>query len=286
MFIDWSELSQALAAFSSLAAALVAAYNAYLARKSASAAEQTVHEARKARQHELAPQLVVEKNFLDFTVLWKQSLDEAKPSYSARNNNLQLVGHPSFSLSNFGPAPALELTVAYELDDGDDDFLMPGDLVEQGITVGTIPKDANKNPWVFYESHPGVAAGTLQPSPLLCRVFETIPSCAPSQTRIITFPEPLLDRIFIRGLQRRDRSLDFGGISGRDTFTIRLRYYTVEGEARETVFLFRARGYANPGLKFPSVHCRFNQLPKFAKSTEVIAGWKLPGKQPTPPGRP
>jgi hypothetical protein len=82
-------------------------------------------EAKRLRA--LAPQIVMEKRFLDLQFVWPHPAGlNGGPVFLARkhwqDNNLST---PLFSIENFGQSPALEATVVFELDDNNTDLSVP-----------------------------------------------------------------------------------------------------------------------------------------------------------------
>lgn len=114
-------------AVSTAAAAIFAAVSAWASARSASATKDSVREAREARKAELAPQMVMERRFLDLQFIWPHSDGlNGGPLFVARKHSQDRnPSAPLFSLQNFGQSPAVDVTACFELDDNNDDLSVP-----------------------------------------------------------------------------------------------------------------------------------------------------------------
>lgn len=128
---------EAIAADGTALAALFAAYSAWTSSRSARAARDAVDEARLARKEEKAPRLVLERDFLDFEFVWPhpESLN-GEPVYLARKHWKDKVpSPPTFSLTNHGGGPALELEIVFDLDDPNGELFVPEMFKPLGLSV-------------------------------------------------------------------------------------------------------------------------------------------------------
>jgi hypothetical protein len=123
---------------STTAAAVAAAISTWLARKSTTAALETVKEARQARRDEILPRLILEKDFFDFSFHWPhvEGLNGGAVFLARRHWGDTSTCRPTFSLSNFGQSPALELNIIFELDDPNGDFDLTDGFNQIGIGIG------------------------------------------------------------------------------------------------------------------------------------------------------
>ena len=71
---------EAATAIGTVLAAAFAALSAWTSKKTAKAASEAVEEARLARRNELAPRLVLEKDFLDLFLCMHEDLTETQPT--------------------------------------------------------------------------------------------------------------------------------------------------------------------------------------------------------------
>ncbi len=250
-----------------LVAAAAAAISAYISSKGAQAAQEAVREARLARKAELAPRIVLERDFLDFHFQWPHpDTLNGEPVFWARKHWKDAKpSPPTFSVTNHGGGPALELQVVFEFEDPNGDLVVPERLEAFGLSVEEEPgTDVQPSFRVLnYHSSDGRGVGL----PLYQRVTTDIASCAPGQTRTIDFPQALLNRLFLRGLQQWDRKQGAGGIE-RLVLSIRLNCHTVEGEPYSTQFRFHAFPFYHGGQKPMVVQGHFWELPMYPKPDE------------------
>ncbi len=103
---DWVDI---VAALGTAAAAVFAAYGAWTSRESARAARDAVNEAKLARQLELEPKLILEKDFLDLQFVWphKDTLNGEAVYLARKHWKDDSPSPPTFTLQNFGQSPAL-----------------------------------------------------------------------------------------------------------------------------------------------------------------------------------
>lgn len=251
---------QALTAVSTAVAVLFAAIGAWISWVSAKAARDAVREARLARRSELAPKLILEKEFLDFQFFWPhESSLSGEPVFLARKHwsDSELV-LPTFSLQNFGQSPALEVTVVWDLSDTNGEFRLPEQFEQIGLSITEIG----------ITDQQGSAIKTLtciRPSggqvdlPLYRRWTTDIPSCSPSQKRTVEFPVHLLNTFFVRGLQA-------GLMPKVDmVLTATVSCYAVDEVLYKTQFRWKVRpfyhGHTNPIV----VYGHFFELPIYPK---------------------
>jgi len=266
MPITSSQIFEGIASVATLGAAFAAAISAYISSKGAKAAQDAVKETRLARKAELAPRLVLERDFLDFHLQWPHpNALNGEPVFLARKHwKDKEPSPPTFSLTNHG-GPALELEVVFEYEDLNGELLVPERLMSLGLSVEQEP-DFNEQcgfQILNYQGQDGRGSGL----PLYKRVTTDIASCAPRQTKPIDFPQALLNRLFLRGLQQWDRGTGGSDIKGL-VLSARISCYTVEGEPYSTQFRFHAfpfySGEQNPMV----VHGHFWELPMYPKTKE------------------
>lgn len=196
---NWLEV---VTAVSTAIAAIFAAFSAWIAKQSVKAARDSVEEARLARKGDLAPRLILEKDFLDFQFFWPHaSTLNGEPVFLARRHwKDNDPKPPTLTLENFGQSPALELSIEWELDDSDTNYALPSALHEMGLSVSeqTLGQVSGLKTLMFKLSGDGNGfAGT----PLLKKWTTDVPSCSPGQRRSIEFPVQILTMLFLRGLQ-------------------------------------------------------------------------------------
>lgn len=196
---DWL---QALTAISTALAVLFAAVSAWISWLSAKAAREAVKEARLGRSLELAPKLILEKEFLDFQFFWPHpdSLN-GEPVFLARKHWKDTAPTPpTFSLQNFGQSPALEVTIVWELKDPNGEFDLSERIRTLGLSVmegGACDGQGVPIESLMCSKPDGSAIGL----PLYHKWTTDIPSCSPNQKRTVEFPVHLLNTFFVRGLQ-------------------------------------------------------------------------------------
>lgn len=255
-----------LTSLATVAAAVFAAWTAWISRASANAAERSVGEVTKARKAQLSPQLVLERNFLDFYFIWphEDSLNGEAVFLARRHWKDSHPTPPTFSLSNYGSGPALEVEIVFELDDPNGEYLVPDVLSRLGLSVSEMPpRPHHQAIKTLHFRRPDGGAAVL---PLYRRWTTDIPHCAPGQTRSIDFPQHLLNTLFLRGLQYRERCGQHNELR-HITLIVRISCHTVEGDAYSTQFRFETlpfwHGISNPLI----VNGNFDELPMYAKSS-------------------
>lgn len=268
MTLTSGQIFDGITAVATLGATFAAAISAYVSSKGAEAAKEAVKEARLARKAELAPRLVLERDFLDFHLQWPHpDTLNGEPAFLARKHwKDKDPSPPTFSLTNHGVGPALELRVVFEFEDPNGDLLVPEQLGPFGISAQDEPESDVQPAFktLTYQGQNGQGVGL----PLYQRVTTDIANCAPGQTRTIDFPQALLNRLFLRGLQYWDRGLGMQSIE-RLVLSIRISCHTVEGESYSTQFRFHALPFYYGGLDPIVVYGHFWELPMYLKSDEL-----------------
>ena len=240
-----------LTAVSTAAAALFAALSAWTSKISAKAARDAVDEARLARRTELAPKLILEKEFLDFQFYWphSDSLNGEAVFLARKHWKDQAPTQPTFSLQNFGQSPALEVTIVWELEDPNGEFQIPGSLVPLGLSVegtGITDDHGASIRSLTYSKPDGSGACSL---PLYRKWTTDIPSCSPNQKRVVEFPIHLLNTLFLRGLQ-------LGAAMPKDeiVLTANINCYAVDALRYSSTFRWKVipfyHGQTNPIVVF------------------------------------
>lgn len=257
-----SQWLEALTAGSTAAAVLFAAFSAWTSKISAKAARDAVEEARLARRTELAPKLILEKEFLDFKFYWPHadSLNGEAVFLARRHWKDQAPSTPVFSLQNFGQSPALEVTIVWELEDPNGPLQVPDHLRSLGLTVeegGSFDDHGASIKTLMYSRPDGSGGAGI---PLYRKWTTDIPSCSPNQKRCVEFPVHLLNTFFLRGLQRGATA------AGEDmTLTAKINCYAVDEALYESQFRWRVipfhHGETNPVV----VYGHFFELPVYPK---------------------
>ena len=256
---DWIDLAIAI---STALAVVFAAFSAWTSMQSARAAKAAVEEARLARRAELAPRLVLERDFLDFQFYWPHvdSLNGEAVFLSRKHWKDKTLSPPTFTLQNFGQSPALEVTIVWALDDPNGDYAVPEKFSRVGLSIdatgGTLD-DGRPIQSVLYAQPDGKTCGL----PLYRKWTTDIPSCSPGQIRTVDFPAHILNVFFLRGLQ-------LGSIANQDTeivLTASISCYAVDGECHERIFKWRATPFSYGELSPVVVHGHFYELATYPK---------------------
>lgn len=254
-----------LTSLASVAAAGFTAWTALISRKSANAAERAVSEATKARKAQLSPQLVLERNFLDFYFIWphRDSLNGEAVFLARRDGKDTHPIPPTFALSNYGSGPGLEVEIVFELDDPNGEYSVPKEVSDLGVSVGDIlPRPNQPAIKTLHFHHPD---GTATGLPLYHKWTTDIPHCAPGQTRSIDFPQHLLNTLFLRGLQYQERCGQHNELR-YITLIVRIACHTVEEDAYSTQFRFKTLPYWHGHIRPIIVRGNFYELPMYTKS--------------------
>lgn len=250
-----SDVAQVLGAVSTLGAALVAAITAIFAWRSSLAAQEAVREARLARKSEYTPRLVLEKDVLDLHLQWPHpdSLNGEPVMLSRKHWKSKDLEVPTFSLTNYGGSPALELEIVFEFDDPNPELNLPDIFKEIGFSISDgIGSDFQPDFKVLEISRNGGGVGM----PLYRKWTVDLPNCAPGQTRQIEFPTGLLSRAFVRGLQY---------LQNREMqpliLTVKINFHTVELEKEDVQFRFHMFPFYYGGTNPLVVNGHFWELP-------------------------
>jgi hypothetical protein len=248
------EALSAVTAVSTAIAAGFAAWSAFTARKSASAAEASVEEFRRARIAEQTPRLVLERNFGDLFFEWPHSdYRNAEPALLAHKSaSDESFVPPTFSLSNFGQTPALEVQIDFELDDANGKLAVPKGFKPLGLSMGNTTGELAT---LTYKTLSGGL--TVPPARTSTADF---PHVAPGQTRELEFPKLLLHRLFLRGIQNWQRKGDIAPL----TLIAKVSCHTMDGYHCWTQFRFQAYPRC-PLVEVPViVLVNFHELPMYA----------------------
>ena len=255
-------------AISTAAAAGLAAWSAWISKGSARAAEASVEEARKARLAEQSPRLVLERDFLDFHFQWPHpDTLNGEPVFLARKDwKDRSPSPPTFSLTNYGQGPALEVKLVFDLEDPNGELTVPEVFAPLGLSIFHTPQMPNQPRVLALAFGPPHGRGSALP--LYRRWTTDIPNCAPGQTRTVEFPVHLLNTLFLRGLQYWVRRGDEDAI--RDVIlTVRISAHTVDGVSYATQFRFKAFPFWQ-GLQDPLiVNGHFNELPMYPQGDDL-----------------
>ena len=169
------------AAVSTAAAAFFAAWSAWTSRSSAKAARDAVDEARLARKEEKAPRLVLERDFLDCEFVWPHPASlNGEPVFLARKHwKDDDPSPPTFSITNYGEGPALELEIVFDLDDPNGELVIPEMFKPLGLSVGEeeATRDALRVKVLEYRLPNGSGGG----APMMCLMAHYRDRCAAKQ---------------------------------------------------------------------------------------------------------
>lgn len=254
-------ISTIAAALGTLAAAIFVAISAWYTRISAKAAKDAVEETRKARRLEVAPKLILEKDFLDFIFIWPHpdSLNGEAVFLSRRHWKDKKPVPPTFSLKNCGQSPALEVTIVFELDDPNDEFFLPKNYQDLGLSLQNRPSTDHGTIATLTYMEPGSNRGSGLP---LYRKWTTdIPNCLPNQIRTVEFPVHLLNTLFLRGLQ-------LGGIykdNSDITLSARISCYATDFSKEETQFRWKIYPFTHGSVNPVEVYGHCYELPMYPK---------------------
>lgn len=261
---DHSNLLEILTAGSTALAAVFAAVSAWTSRRSAKAAMDTVKEARIARQVELAPKLILEKDFLDFVFMWPHpSSLNGEPVFLARKHwKDDEPTPPTFSLKNFGQSPALEVTIVLDIEDPNGDYKLPHGYENLGIQITKDAKPIYQNnvEELTYRQPDGSAMGL----PLYHKWTIDIPNCSPDQKRVVEFPIQLLNTLFLRGLQQW-RTMQGDPPNQDMILTAHLSCYAVDGTGYETQFRWKIFPFHHGETKPIKIYGHCFELPMYPK---------------------
>lgn len=252
-----------LTSVGTVAAALFAAWTAWISRASANAAEHTVEEMRKARKANLSPRLVLERNFLDFYFVWPHadSLNGEPVFLARRHGQDKYPTPPTFSLSNYGAGAALEIEIVFEFEDPNGEYSVPETVRHLGIWCSEMLGSLDHRPIKTLQfARPGGGGVGL---PLYSKWTTDIPHCAPGQTRSLEFPQALLSTLFLRGLQNGARYDELRRI----TLNVHMACRTVEGDPCSTQFRFKTFPYWYGTSNPINVYGHFYELPMYPKSS-------------------
>ncbi len=248
----------AVTALSTAAAAIFAAYSSWTSRVSATAAREAVNEAKLARQLELEPKLILEKNFLGLQFFWphKDSLN-GEAVYLAREHwkNAELK-IPTLTLQNFGQSPAIEVTIEWELDT-ENAFAIPNELEAIGLSIspalalGDSPKHQ-----INFRRPDGSGSGV----PLYLKWTTDIPNSSPGQPRTVELPSLIQSTLFAK-------ALEFGSEAHEIVLTAKIHYHSVDGNSHKSQFRWKAIPYwhyqKSPVIAFSHIF----ELPIYPKPT-------------------
>jgi len=264
-------LTDFLSAFSSIGtvvAAGFAAWGTWIARSAAKIAQAGVDEAKQARKAQMAPRLVLERNFQNFRFSYAyhdavMRLPEFLATPLTGGTRLEI---PSFSLTNYGEGAALELQIVFEFEDPNGDFVVSSLFEQAGLSI--VPMITLAEPETFQTLRfmkGGNAGGSGLP--LYRKMTLDLPNCAPGQTRNIEFPTQMLNTLFLRGLQAWDRRLT-DSTAKEIILVVRISCHTVEGDPYATQFRFAASPFWQGESAPLIVYGHFKELPMF----ETIEG--------------
>lgn len=254
---NWLEV---LTAVSTAGAALFAAFSTWTSKQSANAAKDAIKEARLSRRAELAPKLILEKSFLDLQSFWPHpdSLN-GEAVFLARNHwKDKTPKPPTFSLQNFGQSPALELAIVWQLEDPNGEVIIPADYQQLGLSLEKNLVLGKQGPIenLMYSTPSGSGTGL----PLYRRWTTDVPSCLPGQSRVVDFPQHILNTLFARGLQ-------FGSSVPKHeiTLTATINCYAIDGFEYKTSFRWKVVPFSHGNKQPVVVYGHFIEMPLFPR---------------------
>lgn len=249
---NWLEV---VTAVSTAGAALFAAFSTWTSKQSVNAARDAIEEARLSRRAELAPKLILEKSFFDLQSFWPHadSLNGEAVFLARHHWKDKAPKPPTFSLQNFGQSPVLELAIVWQLDDSNGELIIPADYQQLGLNLGTSLSLGEQGPieTLMYSTPIGVTG-----LPLYRRWTTDVPSCSPGQSRVIDFPQHILNTLFARGLQ-------FGSSMPKDeiTLTATINCYSLDGVEYKAEFRWRVIPFSHGGKQPVVVYGHFFEMP-------------------------
>ncbi|MCW1986261.1 hypothetical protein J2792_000419 [Novosphingobium capsulatum] len=264
---DPSSIYEIVSSISTAVAAIFAAGSTWLARKSAKSAQDAVDEARLARRNEILPRFVLDKDFLDFSFHWPHGATlNGEPVYLARKHSKDLdPSSPTFTLSNVGERPALELTVTFELVDHNKPLAVPQPYHQIGLTSGpepTLPGEPSI-PTLQYLNANGTGGGSL---PLYRKQSVFLANCVPGKPNTIELPQGILSRLFVRGLEYINHDSDHSDL----ILIVKVEGFTVDGEAIANQFRFHVYPFCyGPSLPL-RVSGHIRELPTYPSDRDAL----------------
>lgn len=252
---DWVDV---VAALGTAAAAVFAAYGAWTSRESARAARDAVNEAKLARQLELEPKLILEKDFLDLQFVWphKDTLN-GEAVYLARNHwKDNSPSPPAFKLQNFGQSPALEVTIEWTLET-ENSFDIPLGLKAIGVEVTpAMPHDVGGGPksQLNFRNPDGSGCGV----PLYLKWTTDLANCAPGQPREVEFPTMILSSLYAKALGHGSKSIEI-------VLNAKLHFYSIDGSIHISQFRWKAIPFWHGQISPVMAHSHFFELPMYPK---------------------
>lgn len=251
------QIFQAVASISALAAAVCAAVSAY-------ASWRTAKEARASRKADLAPRLVLEKNFIDLHFQWPHPASvNGGPVFLARKHSKDRdPSPPTFTLSNYGGGPALEIEIVFKLKDKNGSL----DLSEQFKKLGlhtyseSEPHGEKHHNMLEFRNPDGKA--TIRP--LYKKGTIDVPNCAPGQSREIEFSKRILPRVMLRGLHCWERGRHSESIEPLE-LSVKLRCHTVDGDLYETAFRYELFPFFEGSTNPLEIYSHIRELPMYPR---------------------
>jgi Putative DNA-binding domain len=215
-------------------------------------------EAREARKTDLAPRIVMEKQFLDLHFIWPHPAGlNGGPVFLARKHwQDKAPSTPLFSIQNFGTSPALDVTVVFELDDDNADLSVPSEWQEYGLSVSQSPPVGNAGVLsLMYGNSGGTGVGI----PLYRRWACELPNLSPGSPRAVELPNFIANRLLLRGLQLGH--LCYPGQNRELTMWARISCHSMDGEKHEAAFRWGVSPFSYGPAKPVEVYCNCRELP-------------------------
>lgn len=238
---DPPSIYEIISSVSTAVAAIFAAGSTWLALKSTQSSREAVEEARLSRRNEVLPRFVLDKDFLDFSFHWPHSATlNGEPVYLARKHWKDVdPSSATFTLSNVGERPALELTVTFELVDHNKPLAVPQPYHQLGLTSGQAPtlQGEPSIPTLQYLNANGSEGGGALPLYRKQSVF--LANCVPGKPHTIEIPQGILSRLFVRGLEYVSHDPDRSDM----ILIVKVEGFTVDGEAVTDQFRFHVKPF-------------------------------------------
>jgi hypothetical protein len=206
----------------------------------------------------LEPRIVMEKRFLDLRFTWPHPAGlNGGPVFLARTHwQDKAPSAPLFSLQNFGQAPALDVTVVFELDDDSADFSVPSEWQACGLSFWQNPTaDGTGVPSLMYRNPEGAGAGV----PLYRRWAYELPNLLPGSPRTVELPQCIANRLLLRGIQLG--CLVGPGKNCELALWARIVCHSMDGEKHGATFRWGMRPFSYRPAKPIEVYCHCRELP-------------------------
>lgn len=164
---------------------------------------------------------------------------------------------PTFSIKNCGQTPALEVTIVFELDDPNSEFILPKNYQDLGLSLRKYSHQDGTSSVEYRRpgANGGVGLG------LLHKVTADLPNCLPNQIRTVEFPFQLLNTLFLRGLQLGDKYYAEHDI----ILSAHISYFAADFSKEGTQFRWKISPFTHGGINPVEVFGHCYELPMYPK---------------------